>query len=81
MCFVKLFTLFYVLFFQKLKEERDEKLAQSRILELLKEEEATRDFLAFVEDRKKQGLSLLSYIYDEDNENSENTPEFETDLD
>jgi hypothetical protein len=46
-----------------LKEERDEKLAQSRILELLKEEEATQDFLAFVEDRKKQGLSLLSYIY------------------
>jgi hypothetical protein len=64
-----------------LKEERDEKLAQSRILELLKEEEATQDFLAFVEDRKKQGFSLLSYIYDEDNENSENTPEFETDLD
>ena len=64
-----------------MKEERDEKLAQSRILELLKEEEATQYFLAFVEDRKKQGLSLLSCICDEDNENSENTPEFETDLD
>jgi hypothetical protein len=59
-----------------LKEERDEKLAQSRILELLKEEEATQEFLAFVEERKKQGLSLLSYI-----ENEEKNNDFEIDID
>lgn len=59
----------------KLKEERDEKIAQSRILELLKEEEATKDLLAFFEDRKKQGLSLLPSLGEEDF--SENTIDVE----
>lgn len=74
MCFVNDFR-FSMSYFQKLKEERDEKIAQSRILELLKEEEATKDLLAFFEDRKKQGLSLLPSLGEEDF--SENTIDVE----
>ncbi len=32
---------------------------QSRLLQLLKEKDATKDFLAYLEDRNKSGLSIL----------------------
>lgn len=47
------------LIFQKLKEEEEERQAQSRILQLLKDKDVTKDFLAYVEDRNKYGLSLI----------------------
>lgn len=48
-----------ILIFQKLKEEQEEKAAQTRILQFLKNEDVTKDFLAYVEERSKRGLSIV----------------------
>jgi hypothetical protein len=66
-----------------MKEEEEERQAQSRILQLLKDKDVTKDFLAYVEERNKYGLSLIpeTVFCEQEDAYSVGTPDYDFQVD